>query len=180
MRNLNEAFYARDSRKVGFDLIGKVLTRHLKGKIVSGIISQTDAYSMRHATPNQRNAGAFYAPGAIHMYPTQGKYMLAISTLEKGKYNEVLIRKIVPFEGVDIMRKHRRCDNEKDLTNGPGKIVEALALDKEFDGSFIYDQDSGLWVTELPISKDARVRKDKEVNNGDESEDFVGRYTLIA
>ena len=177
MKALSQLFFARDSREVGYDLVGKLLVRDYKGKVLEGIISQVDAYSMRSANQNNRNAGAFYAPGAIHMYPSQGKYLLAVSTLKKDVYNEVLIRGVVPTEGVEIMKKLRSVEDEKALANGPGKVVQTFAIDRDFDGAFITDSSTGLWITNSNL-KDIHVHREREVENGDESEDFVGRYTL--
>ncbi|MBS3089536.1 DNA-3-methyladenine glycosylase [Candidatus Pacearchaeota archaeon] len=177
MKALPQSFFALDSRQVGYDLVGKLLVRNYKGKKISGIISQVDAYSMRNAVPNNRNRGAFYTPGAIHMYPSQGNYMLAISTFREDIYNEVLIRQVIPLEGIEIMMKHKGSSDEKNLTNGPGKLVKAFGLDKELDGTFITDNSTGLWIT-MHLTKPS-VRKEKETENGDESNDFVGRYTLV-
>ena len=177
MKALTDAFFARDSRAVGYDLIGKTLIRDFKKDRINAVISQVDAYSMRHAKRNHRNEGAFYAPGTIHMYPSQGKYMLAISTLKKDVYNEVLIRQVIPLEGIEHMMKLRDSRDEKTLTNGPGKIVQAFGLDKEFDGTFITDPSTGLYILDSQLVQ-VKVRKEKEIENGMESDDFVGRYTL--
>lgn len=178
MKALNQSFFARDSREVGFDLIGKLLVRDVNGATLKGIISQVDAYSMRNAKQNNRNEGAFYAPGAVHMYPSQGSYLLAVSTLKKGVYNEILIRQAIPFEGIEKMMKIRDNNNEKTLANGPGKVVQAFAIDKDFDGTFITDPSTGLWVSNSYL-RNIQVKKEREIDNGDESDDFVGRYTLI-
>ena len=47
MKVLPRSFYARNTVKVAKDLLGKTLVRKTGGKIISGIITETEAY--RHA-----------------------------------------------------------------------------------------------------------------------------------
>ena len=110
------------------------------------------------------------------MYPSQGKYMLAISTLDKNVYNEILIRRLLPLQGVEQMKKLRGTKKENELTNGPGKVVEAFGLNRDFDGLFVNHPSSGLWIMNSEF-KDISVKKEREVASGN-SEDFVCRYSL--
>ncbi len=47
MKVLPKSFYARNTVKVAKDLLGKTLVRKMGGKIISGVITETEAY--RHA-----------------------------------------------------------------------------------------------------------------------------------
>ncbi len=175
---LKGKFFARESEQVAKDLVGKLLVRGIEpfGR-VSGVITQVDAYSSpgKHVKIGKKNQGAFYAPGAIHMYPSQGAYCLAISTLAEGVYNEVLIRQLSPLEGISEMRENRGNLDEKELTNGPSKIVKALGLTKDHDGLFIFDwENASLWIEEY--MKTAKAIKEARIENA--SPDFIGRYTL--
>ena len=119
---IRQEFFTRESKAVAKDLIGKLLIKEFpNGKFVSGMISKTDAYSDKNAVPNGKNQGAFYAPGIVHMYPTQGRFMLAIATLAKDVYNEILIRELVPYDGINILMKNRNCNDDAKLLNGPGQ-----------------------------------------------------------
>jgi DNA-3-methyladenine glycosylase len=46
----------------------------------------------------------------------------------------VLIRAIEPLEGVELMRRRRRVARDEELTNGPGKLTEALGIGLELNG----------------------------------------------
>ena len=47
----------------------------------------------------------------------------------------VLIRALEPLEGIEIMRKRRRAARRDiDLTNGPGKLCEALGITGRHNG----------------------------------------------
>ncbi|MDP1729228.1 MAG: DNA-3-methyladenine glycosylase [archaeon] len=174
MEKLNKEFFARDSREVGFDLVGKLLVRNYNGMQLSGVISQVDAYSMIEAKEGKKNQGAFYAPSMIHMFPCQGKYMLAISTLARGVYNEILIRKVIPYEGIETMKKLRGNNLESALTDGPGKIVQAFGLDVSFDGKSLVDEQTNLGI--VGHLKGTRVSKKSGAIS---SKDFVGRFELV-
>ena len=177
-KKLTKEFFERDSRKVARDLIGKALVRETDKKtVLSGIILQVDAYSLKDFIENKRNKGALYPTGAIHMYPSQGKYSLAISTLDAGGYNEILIRQVQPLSGIEQMMVYRNTRDEKILTNGPSKVVQAFGLDKDFDSRFITDPVWGLYIE--GCLKDPKVKAERVVEDDSaSSSDFVGRYTL--
>ena len=46
----------------------------------------------------------------------------------------VLVRALVPEEGVDVMRKHRAGRPDTLLTNGPARLTQALAIDGSLNG----------------------------------------------
>jgi DNA-3-methyladenine glycosylase len=46
----------------------------------------------------------------------------------------VLIRALEPLEGIDVMTELRGVGELRALTNGPGKLARALAIDRAFDG----------------------------------------------
>ena len=54
MMPVSKSFFARDSKEVGYDLIGKLLLRNFKGQTLTGLISQVDAYSMKNPEENKR------------------------------------------------------------------------------------------------------------------------------
>jgi DNA-3-methyladenine glycosylase len=46
----------------------------------------------------------------------------------------VLIRALEPLDGLALMRERRGVERDTDLTNGPGKLCEALGIDGRHDG----------------------------------------------
>ena len=59
-------------------------------------------------------------------------------TQEQGKPQGVMIRAIEPVEGVDKMIENRQGRQGVELTNGPGKLVAALGIDKQLYGQSIF------------------------------------------
>jgi DNA-3-methyladenine glycosylase len=52
-------------------------------------------------------------------------------TRAEGQPSAVLVRALEPLDGIDLMRDRRRLRSPRDtdLTNGPGKLCQALGID---------------------------------------------------
>ena len=130
-------FYLQDTRVAAQKLLGQVVLRRLpSGETLSGIIVETEAYltddpachAYRGQTP--RNSAMFGSPGHAYVYFTYGLHMmLNLVCAPEGIAEAVLIRALEPVEGEDTMRENRGGISEtRQLTNGPGKLAQALAL----------------------------------------------------
>ena len=165
MNILTHHFYARDTLVVTRDLLGKKLVRKTNGQMLKGLICETEAYvgtadSASHAfrgrTP--RNAIMFGRPGIAYVYFVYGMhYMLNIVTEEEENPCAILLRAIVPLEGLKTMQRYRGRIG-KDLTNGPAKLCQALAVDKALNG---WDLTAGrkLWVEAQPSIPKRLIQK---------------------
>ena len=60
--------------------------------------------------------------------------MMNVSSEKAGVGAGVLIRAIEPLEGIAIMESHRGTHRLVDLTRGPGRLAEAMDIDKRYDG----------------------------------------------
>jgi DNA-3-methyladenine glycosylase len=145
-------FYERDTKQVARELLGKKLLRKIGRKELSGVIVETEAYcgqedSACHAHHGQtaRNAVMFGSPGHAYVYFTYGMhYMLNLVTEKEGNPCAVLIRAIVPIDGIKEMEKRRKLKGAR-LTNGPAKLCQALGIDKFLNGWDI-TRGAKLWV----------------------------------
>jgi DNA-3-methyladenine glycosylase len=71
--------------------------------------------------------------------------MLNVVTGSEGEPHAVLIRAIVPLEGIDVMMQRRNMEKlNHQLTNGPGKLAVALGITKSMDGSIFHHDNSEL------------------------------------
>ena len=122
-------------------LLGKVIVRELPAGRIAGRIVETEAYPPRDPAahhfrgPTPRNRAMFLQRGHAYVYFTYGNhFMLNVSAEIPGVGGGVLIRALEPLEGVDQMRRYRKTTNLRDLTRGPGRLAQALKIDRTLDG----------------------------------------------
>ena len=78
--------------------------------------------------------------GRFYIYFIYGNhYCMNITTNEKGP-GAVLIRGLKPLNGIELMKRRRKCGDVGNLLNGPGKICQAFGIDKRLNGSMINDK----------------------------------------
>jgi DNA-3-methyladenine glycosylase len=69
------------------------------------------------------------------MYFTYGLHHCAnVVTGAEGDGQAVLLRAVVPLEGIEVMRQRRRGVPERHLVDGPAKLCQAWDLDVRHDG----------------------------------------------
>jgi DNA-3-methyladenine glycosylase len=156
MSILNRQFYARETLAVAGALLGKKLVRKYSGNILSGLICEIEAYlgstdSASHAFKGKtpRNTVMFGCAGRAYVYFVYGMhYLLNVVTEEEENPCAILIRAIVPLDGVEYMQLNRGRSG-KDLSDGPAKLCQALAIDKSLNG---WDLTAGkkLWMEDRP------------------------------
>ena len=130
-----------DTASLARYLIGKIVVRKLPEGIVSGRIVETEAYIIGDAAGHayrgmtQRNRSVFLERGHAYVYFAYGvSYMLNVSGEKAGTGAGVLIRALEPLEGIPIMQKNRGTPRLRDLARGPGRLAEALKIDRRLDG----------------------------------------------
>jgi DNA-3-methyladenine glycosylase len=108
-------------------------------------IVDTEAYmgaedKASHAYNNKktkRTKTMFGKGGLAYIYLIYGMYhCFNVVTEVKDDPHAVLIRAVEPVEGLELIKKNRniKSSNLEDLTNGPGKLSQALKIDKSLDG----------------------------------------------
>ncbi len=156
MKVLPRSFYARNTVNVAKDLLGKTLVRKIKGKIVSGIIIETEAYRYKddpasHAFRGltERNKVMFGEVGTAYVYFTYGMHYCVNAVARSNTFDAgaVLIRSIKPVKGIKEMIKNRKIDLISNLTNGPAKLTQALQITKMQYGEDL-TRVSSLFITE--------------------------------
>ena len=141
-RIVKRSFFERDTAEVSRELLGKYLGRFVNGYLLGGMIVETEAYygpddPASHAYRGQtsRNEVMFGPGGYSYVYFTYGNhYLLNIVTGNKGTPGAVLLRGIEPVFGREHMQKNRPNKKETELTNGPGKMTQAMGITKEHNG----------------------------------------------
>jgi DNA-3-methyladenine glycosylase len=75
----------------------------------------------------------FGPPGHAYVYLSYGMHDCTNIVAGPGA---VLIRALEPVEGLDLMRKRRpKARTDRDLTSGPGRLTQALAITRTLNGA---------------------------------------------
>ncbi len=113
----------------------------------------------------KRNEIEYGIGGHVYIYMVYGlHYQLNFVTAGKDEPECVLIRALEPTDGIDAMKKFRHQKDERNLANGPGKLCQALHLDRSLyghdlcaKGSKFYIEDRGVKVLPGRIKKGPRI-----------------------
>lgn len=156
MKVLARSFYARDTVDVAKDLLGKILVRKINGNTISGIIVETEAYRYKDDPASHtfggltgRNKAMFGPVGQAYVYFTYGMHYCvnAVAKSPDFEAGAVLLRSLVPKQGLDFMSRQRKTDDVSNLTNGPAKLTQALMITKK-EYSEDLTKKSNLYITD--------------------------------
>jgi DNA-3-methyladenine glycosylase len=143
MKVLPRKFYMNDTKQTAKDLLGKTLVRKIGNQVLSGVIIETEAYKGKndpasHASrkKTERNKIMFGEVGHAYVYFTYGMHYCfnVVAKKEEDESGAVLIRAIQSQQGIKHMVKNRKTDVISNLTNGPGKLTQAMQITlKQYD-----------------------------------------------
>jgi len=133
-------------------LIGKTLVHELPTARLSGIIVETEAYPPGDAAGHafrgktRSNRSLFLGPGYCYVYFTYGSsFMVNVTSEEPGVGAGVLLRALEPLEGIETMQRFRKTTRMRDIARGPGRLAQAMHVDKRHDGVDLCAGE-GLWL----------------------------------
>jgi DNA-3-methyladenine glycosylase len=139
MTPLERSWFARDAHVVAPELLNKVLV----AGDCSGRIVEVEAYMREDPASHSfrgettRNAVMFGEAGHLYVYFTYGMHFCAnVVTGLIGDGQAVLLRALQPLTGMEEMA--RRRGRAKNLTDGPGKLCQALGIDLTSNGLTLF------------------------------------------
>jgi DNA-3-methyladenine glycosylase len=145
-------------------LLGCYLVREQNGHQLAGRIVEVEAYaeddeashSFRGKT--NRTAVMFGPHGHLYVYFTYGMHYCAnVVTGQEGYGAGVLLRAIEPLEGEELMEANRGGMSGRNLTNGPGKLTQALAITMSLGGHDLHQPPLQL-VVQPPLPPESIVQ----------------------
>src|SRR5215470_984223 len=168
IRRIPRSELPEDTIELSRFLIGKVVVHDLSAGRVSGRIVETEAYPpgdpaghhFRGPTPRIRSM--YLTPGHVYVFFNYGNhFMLNVVSEPAQTAAAILIRALEPLEGIEIMQRHRKTTVLHDLTRGPGRLAQALQIDRRHDGVDLCAEER-LWLGEInhpvgPIGKSVRI-----------------------
>lgn len=136
-----------DSVETAKKLIGAVLVHRSPDGITAGRIVECEAYggiwrgheddgahAFKGLTPRTRVI--FEEGGHAYLYLIYGMYTcLNVVCGHEGEGTSVLLRALEPLDGIDLMKERRHTDKMKLLASGPGRLTQAMGLNKSFYGT---------------------------------------------
>ena len=141
IRRVRRTDLPTDTMELAAYLIGKTLVHDVPRVRLSGRIVETEAYpvgdraahAFRGETPSIRSL--FLPHGHAYVYFTYGScFMMNVSSEAAGIGAGVLIRALEPLEGIKFMERRRGTIRLHDLTRGPGRLAQAMDINKRYDG----------------------------------------------
>lgn len=171
MKKLGKDFFLReDVVAISYELIGKFLVTKFDNVLTAGMIIETEAYNgvvdkASHAyggKRTKRNEVMYGDAGNSYVYLCYGiHHLFNIVTNKKDIPHAVLIRAIIPTDGVSaILKRRKQAQVNKKTADGPGTLSQALGIKTTHSGISLMSSDK-IWVEDRGIKFSS-----KEINIG--------------
>jgi DNA-3-methyladenine glycosylase len=166
---LPREFLDRPSTQVAPDLLGCVFWSNGPEGLVAVRLAEVEAYEgetdpASHAFRGRtaRNAVMYGPPGHAYVYFTYGMhYCVNLVCQAPDHASAVLLRAGQVVDGIDLATARRPGgQRERDLARGPGRLCQALAIDRTLDGTDVCSPGSALGISPLvsaPSAADIRT-----------------------
>jgi DNA-3-methyladenine glycosylase len=122
-------------------LIGKTLVHDLPTGRLSGVIVEVEGYPPGDAAGHafrgktRSNQSLFLGRGYCYVYFTYGSsFMVNVTSEEPGVGAGVLLRALEPLQGIELMQRFRKTTRMRDIARGPGRLAQAMQIDRRYDG----------------------------------------------
>jgi len=187
---LRRIFYNRNTLQVTRDLLGKRLVKIEDGKRIAGLIVEAEAYRGEEDQGCHAKAGRtprtevmYGSPGHAYVYFTYGQHWMLNTVCEQeGFPAAVLIRAILPTEGIQVIASRRGAQPRRFWTDGPAKLCQALAIDRSFNTADLCAPDAILFIEEAESVPDQAVTTGPRVGFNNVPEPWLSmpwRYRVV-
>ncbi len=151
---LLRSFYERDTAEVAQRLLGKILIHRSPEGVTSGRIVETEAYygkndpaSRASRKRTKLNWLMWERGGLTFVYMVHNHWLFNVTTERERVPGAVLIRALEPLDGIELMKRRRKTDDELNLASGPGKLTQAMGITREHHGLDLTDPESVIVIT---------------------------------
>lgn len=169
MKRLDKQFFEQPTTQLARQLLGCRFVHLSEFGTSSGWITETEAYlhqddSASHSAKGltNRNRSMFGPPGRLYVYSIHNRFCMNIVSESEGLGAAVLIRAIEPDCGIELMLLRRPTFKTHELTNGPGKLCQALGISKLHDGVNLTTSQQ-LWLEEKSCEMSFSIRTSSRI-----------------
>lgn len=174
LRRLDRSFYDVGALELAPVLLNKLVVA-ADGR--AGRIIEVEAYGGRHDPashayrgPTARNQTMFGSPGHLYVYFSYGVHWCAnvVSGGDAPASGEaVLLRALEPVAGLELMRaarwRNQRRQVDRDLCRGPGRLAQAMGIDRSCDGTDLVGPDAVMWLADDGMSPPPSPRRSPRI-----------------
>ena len=187
---LPRSFFLTDGLILAKELLGKVMVHETEDGPIRAIITETEAYmgamdKGSHAYGNKRTDRTetmFHIGGTSYVYLIYGMYYcMNVVANEVDIPEAVLIRKVEPAdeESRQRMLARRKVKNEKNLSDGPGKLCIAMDITKSQNDVDMVTSGAFYLTEGITVNKgDIKCGKRINIDYADEAADFLWRFYI--
>ncbi|MBU0534913.1 DNA-3-methyladenine glycosylase [Patescibacteria group bacterium] len=154
---IEKSFYLKPALDVAKEFLGKKLVYNSEKGLVSGIISEVEAYpafidDVSHGNRRTPRTEIMYKEGGYaYVYLIYGlHYQLAVVVNKKDIPDVVFIRAVIPKDGIEIMRLNfdKGVKKVSDLTKSPGNLCKSFGITlslygEDLTGDKLYLENAG-------------------------------------
>ena len=193
---MDKKFFENDGIYVAKNILGKFLIRKYKDTQIVTKIVETESYMgikdkaahVYNDKKTDRTKPLYLEGGHIYVYLIYGMHhCLNLSANVENIPECVLIRAVEPVTGLKKDYTELTNYQNKNITNGPGKLCMALDIDRSFNSKSILDSD--LYISDFYIDQNGEkvfcnnnfeVVESKRINidYAEEAKDYLWRFYI--
>ncbi len=168
------------------NLLGCLLVKDTDEGVAAGYIVETEAYigpgdRAAHSYGGRRTKRTeimFHDAGLAYTYQMHTHCLVNVVSGKIDAPEAVLIRAIEPYHGIELMKKRRKMEDLRNLTNGPGKLTKALGISMEDYGRSFAEPP--LLIADGFVPDDCVVERGKRIGieNTGEARDYPWRFWI--
>lgn len=154
-RIIDKKYFEAPTLEVAKNLLGKILVRRFQGKIIAGVIAETEAYvgpfdKASHASRGKtaRTEVMFGEAGKIYVYLIYGMHHCLNIVTEKANYPAAV-----------LIRKVRVGDLE---ISGPGRVAKFFKINRALNKKML-GRKSGLWIEPDRKNNKFKIKRGKRI-----------------
>lgn len=182
----SKEFFEVPTFELSRNLLGCLLVKNTDEGMASGFIVETEAYigpgdRAAHSyggRKTKRTEIMFQEAGLVYTFKIHTHCLVNVISGKIDAPEGILIRAVEPFHGIELMKTRRKMDDLKNLTNGPGKLTNALGIGMEDYGRSFMEPPILIADGFVPSADSISQGKRIGIENTGEAKDYPWRFWI--